>query len=218
MSPIGFFKIFIQLVNQGARDLQNQNRFKGVIIESGCCIDNKTTISAHTRLFNNCILNNCEIASYTYIGKNNIIQNSKIGSFCSVANDVLIGIGRHPVHHFSTSPLFYQINNPLKIKLIDTNLEFQEYLPVQIGHDVWIGARAIIMDGISIGHGAIVAANSVVTKDVPPYAIVGGIPAKIIKYRFTPKKIDELLKSGWWNWKIEDIKKKFIDLNNTTDI
>lgn len=103
--------------------------------------------------------------------------------------------------------------NTFNLKVVDADLEFEEYAHIDIGNDVWIGARAIIMDGIKIGHGAVVAANAVVTKDIPPYAIVGGIPAKIIKYRFEPDKIERLIQSEWWKWDLEKIKNNVILLN-----
>ena len=103
--------------------------------------------------------------------------------------------------------------NTLKIDLVDTDLDFDEYENIIVGNDVWIGARAIIMDGVKINNGAIVAANSVVTKDVPAYAIVGGVPAKILKYRFNEKKIETLLNTEWWDDDLQTIKSKINNLN-----
>jgi acetyltransferase-like isoleucine patch superfamily enzyme len=211
--PIGLFIGFWNMAKVGARDIHNQIRFKNAKIENGCCFSEKTEIAPNTHLLNNCIINYCKIGQYTYIGNNCIIQNTTIGRFCSIANDVLIGLGNHPIDNFSTSPLFYRTNNPLKIKLVESNSDFQEYKPVEIGNDVWIGARVIILDGVTIGHGAVVAANSVVTKDVPCYAIAGGIPAKIIKYRFSEEKIEAILKSVWWNLDISDALEKGKELN-----
>lgn len=93
-------------------------------------------------------------------------------------------------------------------------MPFEEYEIVTIGHDVWIGMRAIVLDGITVGNGAVIAANSVVTKDVPPYAIVAGIPARIIKYRFDGDKIDKLEDSKWWELNLKEIKQKISDLNS----
>ena len=212
--PIGFiFKLLI-LAKDGSRDIHNKIRFRGSIIDIGCCINDKSKISQNTHLLNDCIINNSQIDSFTYVGNKCLIQNAKIGKFCSIANEVLIGLGKHPIEHFSTSPLFYRINNPLKIKLIESNSDFNEYLPIDIGNDVWIGTRAIIMDGVTIGNGAIIAANSVVTKDVLPYAIVGGIPAKIIKYRFNSNKIEILQSLHWWKWDLRKIESNFELLND----
>lgn len=213
LAPLGLFVRSWELAKEGSRDILNRLRFKDASIASRCCIDEDSIISSNTHLLSNCIVNNSQISSYSYIGNNCIIQNTTIGKFCSIANDVLIGLGNHPIDYFSTSPLFYRVNNPLKIQLVDSNTNFQEYKPIQIGNDVWIGARAIVLDGVTIGHGAIIAANSVVTRDVPPYAILGGIPAKLIKYRFTNEKIEQLLLSQWWNWDITIIKQRIDELN-----
>ena len=207
--PLGLANKLIVLAKEGARDIHNQVRFKDAQIDDGCCINQNSVISPNTHILNNCVINNSQIASYSYIGKNCLIQNTKIGKFCSIANDVFIGLGNHPTDHFSTSPLFYRTNNPLNIKFVDSNSDFQEYHEIEVGNDVWIGARAIILDGVTIGHGAIIAANSVVTKDVPPYSIVGGIPSKIIKYRLSDERIERLIQSCWWNWDISIIKKHF---------
>ncbi|TLU65218.1 CatB-related O-acetyltransferase [Thalassotalea litorea] len=111
----------------------------------------------------------------------------------------------HPKDYFTTSPLFYRVKNTFKLNIVNEDLEFDEYSRVTIGNDVWIGARAIILDGVKIGDGAIIAANAVVTKDVPPYAIVTGVPAKINSYRFEKERINELLKLKWWDLPIEEV-------------
>jgi len=209
--PFGFIKKAIEIANEGARDIENKIRFKNTIIDKGCCIDSKSIIHPHVHLLENSIINNSEINSYTYLGKNCLVQNASIGKFCSIANEVLIGLGNHPLDLLSTSPLFYRVFNPLQISLIKKDIDITEYKPISIGNDVWIGTRSIIIDGVSIGHGAVLAANSVVTKDVPPYAVVGGIPAKIIKYRFPAEKVEKILYSRWWENTIDKISQSKID-------
>lgn len=212
--PLGIIKGLHELGKNGSRDIVNSNRFKGVLIDSGVCIDNNSKIEKHSHLLSNCLINNSFIDSYSYIGKNGIIQNASIGKFCSIANDVCIGLGKHPIDNFSTATVFYRISNTLNIKLIDKDFPFEEYKNITIGNDVWIGARAIVLDGVTIGNGAVIAANSVVTKDVPAYAIVGGVPAKIIKYRFPEEKIKKLNDSKWWELNLNEIKEKINILNN----
>jgi len=210
--PFGLTLKLYELAIEGTRDIYNRLRFAKSKIDRKCCIDSQTVIDKNCHVLENCIILNSKVNSYSYIGKNSIVQNAKIGRFCSIANDVFIGLGRHPAEYFSTSPIFYRVSNTFKIELVNKNYEFEEYLSVEIGNDVWIGARAIILDGIKIGDGAIIAANAVVTKDVPPYAIVGGIPAKVIKHRFKPEKIAELLHLKWWDWSLLDIKKRIMEL------
>lgn len=210
--PLGFFNKLIEVSNLGARDLQNKFRFKGAIIDKGCNINPQSKIEENVHILDNCIINNSSISSYTYVGRNSIIQNAKVGKFCSIANDVFVGLGKHPLDFFSTSPLFYRRINTFSISLIEQDIPFEEYKPIIIGNDVWIGARSIILDGVTIGHGAVIAANSVITKDVPPYAIVGGTPGKIIKYRFTPEKIENMVQLNWWDWSLERITKEMIQI------
>ncbi len=212
--PLGLIKVIYRLGLNGSRDILNNIRFNNVKINSNVCIDDQSKLAAHVNILKNCVINNSFINSYTYVGKNSIIQNASIGKFCSIGSEVCIGLGGHPISNFSTSPIFYRQNNILEIKLVNEDLEFKEYEPIEIGHDVWIGTRAIILDGVIIGTGAIIAANAVVTKDVPPYAIVGGSPANLIRYRFDESKIQSLLNSEWWELDLIEIIKKNYNVTN----
>jgi len=135
-----------------------------------------------------------QLGNYTYIGANTQILNCKeIGNFCSISHDVKIGLDNHALDHISTSPIFYSPSRKW-VKQATHKAD----APTIIGADVLISANVNIMSGVSIGTGAVIGANSFVNKDVPPYAIVAGIPAKIIKYRFDENTIARLLKSEWW--------------------
>lgn len=126
-----------------------------------------------------------------------------IGSYCSISTDVrLITGGIHPVNWVSTFPFRHKWNMENKLK------DGMPYTKgdIEIGHDVWIGTGVTIMSGVKVGHGAVLAAGAMVTKDVPPYAIVGGMPAGIIKYRFSEEIIQKFLETAWWNWEEEKIK------------
>lgn len=138
-----------------------------------------------------------QIGKYTYVGKRTSIVNASIGSYCSIASNCSIGLAKHSQKCISTSPLFTSKYNGTGFKWTDGNY-FIEYSPIQIGNDVWIGDSVIIPTGVKIGHGAVIGAGAVVTKDVAPYAIVAGVPARVIKYRFEPEVIDKLLEIKWW--------------------
>lgn len=206
--PLGMALKLFELAREGARDISNKAKHKGVLIGSGCCIDSRSKLEANCRILDGAYVLNTNVQRFTYLGRNTLVQNCSIGSFCSIANDVCIGLGGHPKKLFSTSPLFYRVKNTFNVSVIKHDYEFEEYKRIDIGNDVWVGARAIILDGVAVGDGAIVAANSVVTRSVPPYAIVAGVPARVISYRFSEKEIENLTSNQWWRWPLEAIVAK----------
>lgn len=157
-------------------------------------------------------ISNSTLGDYSYINCNTHIAYSSIGKFCSIAENVRIGLGKHPAHFASSHPAFYANNK--KFNTFSDKLYYKEYDQVTIGNDVWIGNNAIVMGGITIGDGAIVSAGAVVTKNVQPYSIVGGVPAKHIKFRFTEEQIIELQHSNWWNNSEEWFKSNFVHFHH----
>lgn len=172
--------------------------------------DKESVVSNKSRIQRFVILRKCVVSDYSYIGYNTNIYNASIGKFCSISKDVCIGLPSHPTKFISTSPLFVNVQNGTGYSWSKQDLFNSVPEKVVIGNDVWIGMKSTIMGGITIGNGAIIAAHSVVTKDVPPYAIVGGVPSKIIKYRFNDSIIETLQKSEWWNRSDDFLQKNII--------
>ncbi len=134
---------------------------------------------------------------HSFCGYDCDIHSADIGRFVSIANGVVLGGGRHPMEWVGMSPVFYRGRDSVKAKFSEH--EREPVRRVRIGHDVWIGRSAIVLPGVDIGHGAVVGAGAVVTKSVPPYAIVAGNPARLIRHRFPEAVVQRLLASAWWD-------------------
>lgn len=150
-------------------------------------------------LYDHIFLKNVVMGDFSYISSCSKVTNTAIGKFSCIGPETLIGLGKHPTRdHVSIHPVFY---SPLKQTQVTFSTEsiFEEFSPITIGNDVWVGARAIIMCGITVGDGAIIGAGAVVTKDVPAYAVVGGVPAKVLRYRFELREIEYLRQLKWWD-------------------
>lgn len=168
-------------------------------------IDKGSHISKHARLYSGVKSLSSEVGSYSYVGSGTSLVHAKIGKFCSIAGMCHIGMGRHTIDKLSTSPIFTECHNGTGHSWTDLSTEYP-FSSVIIGNDVWVGYGALIMGGLTIGDGAVIAAGAVVTKDVPPYAVVGGVPSRIIKYRFTDAEIDKLERIRWWDMPDEKLK------------
>lgn len=165
------------------------------------CLIRKNHIGKRTYIYKGCMMNECNIGDYVHVGPNCIFNLSTIGNYTSIAPHVQIGGMEHPYDDLSTST--YLSDNSKR-------------LLTEIGHDVWIAAGSIIKTGVKIGNGAVVGANSFVNKDVPPYAIVFGTPAKIYKYRFDEKTIAMLEKSRYWELKPLKARQVLLEINSNS--
>lgn len=166
-----------------------------------------STVHPTSQIGTGCNIVNLTLDRYSYIGHDSQICCAKIGAFCSISDHVFIGGGEHPWRWVSTSPIFQDRSHGPRGLEHFSSFELPKHQETIIGNDVWIGHGVTIKQGVTIGNGAVVASGSVVSKDVPPFAIVGGIPAKVIKYRFEEKTISDLLKSEWWNLSKNDLIK-----------
>lgn len=186
-------------------------RFNNVFLKSKCSLlsftDLKSKLDIYVRLTRFVVIRNCIIKSFTYIGANSKINNCEIGKFCSIADDVKIGLPIHPLDYISTSPIFFSRANGTGLKWSESTIFDGQAKKTFIGNDVWIGSRVIILGGVTIGDGVVIAAGSIVTKNVPSYAVVAGVPAKVVKFRFNEKEVDSLIKSAWWNLDTDILRK-----------
>lgn len=135
------------------------------------------------------------IGPYTYVNDRTIISSGRIGKFCSIGQACQIGMPEHPLDRISTSSFTY---GPRSV--MPQQGEWDDYPhPPVIGSDVWIGDRALVLQGVTVGDGAVIAAGAVVTKDVPPYSIVAGVPARVLRFRFDAETISRLMEWRWWD-------------------
>ncbi|MEN9479179.1 MAG: hypothetical protein RLZZ298_574 [Pseudomonadota bacterium] len=168
----------------------------------------------YNSIYSNVVLNNVSLGDFTYIAESSKLNNVSVGKFCSIGPEVRIGLGKHPSRDFvSSHPIFFSTLKQAKITFVDKNY-FNEFSSIKIGNDVWIGTRVIVVDGVVIGDGAILAAGAVVTKDIPPYAIAVGVPARVIRYRFKPGQIDFLMAFRWWDRDESWLRKNATKFNN----
>ena len=172
-----------------------------------------TILWEYTTIKNENIITNSKIWDYTYISHWCNINLTQIWKFCSIWQNIKCWLWKHPIDFVSTHPIFFSTWKQCQITFSDNNY-YNEREEIIIWNDVWIWTNSLILDGVTIWNWAIIWACSLVNKDVPPYAIVWGVPAKIIKYRFQEDIIQKLLEIKWWDKDIEFLKENFKDFHN----
>ena len=202
------------------RIIKTTNKKTNSFIDLSCVINESSFFAGLNRVYKNTHLTNSKVGIGTNIGGNNMLDNCKIGRFCSIASNIKVMPFSHPISFVSTNVSFYDSisKNGILGKVLNTYdkeyISIENRFSCEIGNDVWVCGDVLIKGGVTIGDGAVIGMGAVVTKDVPPYAVVGGVPAKIIKYRFNEKQIKVLLEIKWWDWPIELIKERRNDFSD----
>lgn len=177
-----------------ARLIRNKIKFQDCTIESSF-LGGNLNLGKNVSLANNVRTHgDSSIGSFSYVNSNTMIFSSVIGNFCSIANDCKIGSIEHPIGFVSTNPFTFSNENIFGLPGM-----WESNKKTTLGNDVWVGNNVNIMAGVTIGDGVIIGAGAVVTKDLPPYSVAVGVPAKIIKYRFEEDIIEGLIETKWWN-------------------
>ncbi len=175
-------------------------RFPQVRFGPGASADDACTLEGQNVLGPGTVLMDVRLGRHSYVSYGSILQHATVGRFCSIGPEVRCGLGRHPLENVvSPHPAFCSPGHGGIWESFVTAGTFAETLPVTVGNDAWVGARAILCDGVTVGDGAVVAAGAVVTRDVPPYAIVAGVPAKRLRDRAAPAAVADLLRLRWWD-------------------
>ncbi len=168
--------------------------------------DESSVLEGHNYLAQRAKIIKSKMGFFSYVNFDSVLSHAVVGRYSCIGPESWVGgIGKHPTDWRSTHRMFYSDNNRAWCGYAYAQ-EFTEVEKTTVGNDVWIGARCTILDGVTIGDGAIIATGSVVVKDVAPYSIVGGVPAKLIKKRFNSEIIENLLNEKWWDKSKEEVR------------
>ena len=179
------------------------------------CVVKDCTFGRYVELGDNCVVTESSFGDYTYLFAQNDVYCSEIGKFNSIATGVRINPVQHPMreraaaHHLTYRAAHYGLGED-----DPTIIHWRRSRRVTTGNDVWIGHNAVVMGGVTIGDGAVVAAGAVVTHDVAPYEIVGGVPARHMGWRYEENTIAAMLRIRWWDWSHEELKERLLDFND----
>lgn len=169
-----------------------------------------STVAPTAKIHRGCKVRASNIGAHSYVAAHTWLTNAEVGKFCSIGNNVSVGLATHTLEYISSSPIFTLRRNATGVSWISEDVaeSTDDFPRTTIEADAWIGSNSIIKSGVTIGVGAVIGAGAIVTKDVEPYAVMGGVPARLIRYRFDEPTRKALLKSRWWELPDEVLRHK----------
>jgi phosphonate metabolism protein (transferase hexapeptide repeat family) len=174
-----------------------------------------SSLGAWTEIAEGTSFTDSSLGDYSYVMQHCQVMHASIGKFCSVASFVRLNPGNHPLDRVTSHHMTYRARQYGFADLDDADFfEWRRASPVTVGHDVWIGHNATVMPGVSIDNGAAIGAGAVVTKDVPPYMVVVGVPGRVLRPRFTRDVIEQLEHIAWWDWSRAQLEARFEDFKD----
>lgn len=207
-------------VPKAMKYIQSHNKKETVQLGPEPCIaDNASIIESYlgryTEVQEHCKLHDVHLDDYSYVTEGCSLAHCRIGKFSNIASRARINPGNHPMdwvsqHHFQYRKKMYGFAENDDASFFSWRASQQ----VHIGHDVWLGHHVTVLAGVSVGNGAVIGAGAVVSKDIAPYAIAVGVPARVIRYRFEPAIIDKLQAIAWWNWDHETLKQRLVEFRD----
>lgn len=174
---------------------------------SGC------RLGRHVEIGERVNLHEVTVGDYSYLERHGEAMYAEVGKFCSIAAAVRINAVEHPMERVTTHKISYRPNEYFLHAPLDHEFRARRRARrVTIGHDVWIGHGAVILPGVAIGNGAVIGANAVVSRDVAPYTVVAGVPARVLRPRFPEELASELAALAWWDWPVERLEAAALDM------